>query len=224
MCTIGGMSNVYKVSFGEFPVRFVRVGSEVYVSRNDLYAALVDCFVLHAKDMTVEMLDGGLSLLGDSQDKRAVVLGQSEIGPAIHFHAVGNLLDSLSSLTDVDSDALRESSFRTHAVFKWYVATMPAVDSFFGRTFSDTLDSVRTRLDRLLPALIVNVTHGEGMFTAECDALHLVTEAATFEELTAKVWELAPEMIEANDLDIPEDSLRLQFEYAESFSQHRIAL
>ena len=46
----------------------------------------------------------------------------------------------------------------------------------------------------------VEVTHGDGMFTAECGALHLVTEANTFEALTERVWQLAPDMIEANEL------------------------
>lgn len=70
----------------------------------------------------------------------------------------------------------------------------------------------------------VEVTHGDGMFTAECDALHLVTEADTFEALTERVWELAPDMIEANELGIDPDSLRLNFKFVQSAHDHRRAM
>ena len=48
------------------------------------------------------------------------------------------------------------------------------------------------------------------MFTAECDKLHLVTEADTFEALTERVWELAPDMIETNELGIDPHGTRLR--------------
>lgn len=61
--------------------------------------------------------------------------------------------------------------------------------------------------------LTVTVTYGEGMFTAVCNALHLVTEAETFEALTNRVWAVAPDMIEANELDIAPETLRLRFQF-----------
>lgn len=64
--------------------------------------------------------------------------------------------------------------------------------------------------------LTVTVTHGEGVYTAECDALHLVTEAKTFETLTARVWELAPDMIDANNLSFDPKSLLFNFEFSQS--------
>lgn len=70
----------------------------------------------------------------------------------------------------------------------------------------------------------VEVTHGDGMFTAECDVLHLVTEADTFEALTERVWELAPDMIEANELGIDPDSLRLNFKFVQSAHDHCLAM
>lgn len=71
---------------------------------------------------------------------------------------------------------------------------------------------------------MVEVTQGEGMFTAECDALHLVTEDSTFEALTARVWELASDMIAANGLDVDVDSLRLHFNFEQSAHDIRLAM
>ena len=70
----------------------------------------------------------------------------------------------------------------------------------------------------------VEVTHGEGMFTAECEALHLVTEADTFEALTERVWKLAPDMIDANELGIDPASLRLNFKFVQSAHDHLLAM
>lgn len=72
--------------------------------------------------------------------------------------------------------------------------------------------------------LSVTVTHSEGVYTAECDALHLVTEAKTFETLTARVWELAPDMIEANDLSIDPKFLLFNFEFIQSADEQLLAL
>jgi|GEM_PF-2429805 hypothetical protein len=53
------------------------------------------------------------------------------------------------------------------------------------------------------PTYPVIVTHGDGMYTAGCEALSLVMEAKTFEEeLTERVRELAPDMIQVNDFSI----------------------
>lgn len=78
--------------------------------------------------------------------------------------------------------------------------------------------------DRDDQTVVVDVTFADGMFTAECTALHLVTEAVTFEALTERVWELAPDMIDANNLDISPDSLRLSFMFEQSAQDHRLAL
>lgn len=46
--------------------------------------------------------------------------------------------------------------------------------------------------------LTVNVSVCEGIWTAECDALGLVTEAQNYEELTHRALEIAPELAELN--------------------------
>lgn len=64
---------------------------------------------------------------------------------------------------------------------------------------------------------VVNVTHEEGMWIAECDELGLVTEAESYEALTVRAWEAAPELVELNGLPVEPGDLRLLFQHCESF-------
>ncbi|MFM2397507.1 MAG: hypothetical protein RLZZ144_757 [Pseudomonadota bacterium] len=70
----------------------------------------------------------------------------------------------------------------------------------------------------------VIITHGEGVYTAECEDLHLVTEAKTFEELTARVWEVAPDVIEANGLDIDPRTMHFKFNFIQSADDQSLAM
>ena len=49
--------------------------------------------------------------------------------------------------------------------------------------------------------LTVNVSECEGIWTAECNALGLVTEAQSYEELTRRALEIAPELAELNNVE-----------------------
>ncbi|WP_431612837.1 DUF1902 domain-containing protein [Enterobacter chengduensis] len=71
----------------------------------------------------------------------------------------------------------------------------------------------------------VNVCHDhhENVWVAECDALGLVTEAATYEELTERVWEVAPELYELNGFGGNPSRISLSFNQEQSYSD-RIAL
>jgi hypothetical protein len=62
--------------------------------------------------------------------------------------------------------------------------------------------------------LIVSVTHEDGYYTAVCDALHLVTEARTLDELNDRIWALVPELVELNGLPMKTDSLHLHLDVA----------
>ena len=62
------------------------------------------------------------------------------------------------------------------------------------------------------------------MWVAECDGLHIVTEAPTYDALIDRVWELVPDMIEANNLGIPPEAVRLRFEFEDSAGDRRVAL
>ncbi|KMJ45439.1 DUF1902 domain-containing protein [Xenorhabdus khoisanae] len=71
-------------------------------------------------------------------------------------------------------------------------------------------------------AFVVNVIHDD-MWVAECDELGLVTEAKTYDELTEKVWEIAPELYEINGMGDQSEVIRLKF-IQEQSSDSRVAL
>ncbi|KER03391.1 MULTISPECIES: DUF1902 domain-containing protein [Photorhabdus] len=69
---------------------------------------------------------------------------------------------------------------------------------------------------------VVRVTH-DGVWIAECDELGLVTEAKSYDELTERVWEIAPELYELNRLGNYPDGMRISFVQEQSYDS-RIAL
>ena len=71
----------------------------------------------------------------------------------------------------------------------------------------------------------VNVCHDheDNVWVTQCDALGLVTEAATYEELTERVWEIAPELYVMNGLGSNPARISLSFNQEQSYSD-RIAL
>jgi hypothetical protein len=62
----------------------------------------------------------------------------------------------------------------------------------------------------------IQVTEHNGVWVAECDAIGLVTEADSFEELTRRAWEIAPELAELNGYPLQPGMLRLRFEHVET--------
>ncbi|EAQ6362744.1 hypothetical protein DOH76_12200 [Salmonella enterica subsp. enterica serovar Oranienburg] len=71
----------------------------------------------------------------------------------------------------------------------------------------------------------VKVCHDydENVWVAECDALGLVTEANTYEDLTKRVWEIAPELYELNGFGGNPARIHLLFTQEQSWSD-RMAL
>ncbi|MBU0500936.1 MAG: DUF1902 domain-containing protein [Gammaproteobacteria bacterium] len=65
--------------------------------------------------------------------------------------------------------------------------------------------------------LAVNVTRDGEMWIAECDELGLVTEAESYESLTARAWEIAPELAELDGISVGLEGLSLLFQHYESF-------
>jgi hypothetical protein len=53
--------------------------------------------------------------------------------------------------------------------------------------------------------------HKDNVWIAQCDALGLVTEAATYEELTGRVWEIAPELYGMNGFTNNPSQIGLSF-------------
>jgi hypothetical protein len=71
----------------------------------------------------------------------------------------------------------------------------------------------------------VTVIHDpdDGMWIAVCDEIGVVTEAETYESLTWRVWEIAPELAVANGFNVTEETMRLNFQHTETVAD-RIAL
>lgn len=63
---------------------------------------------------------------------------------------------------------------------------------------------------------IVNVCVYEGVWTAECDTLGLVTEAESYEQLIKRALEIAPELAELNAINIKPEAIKLRFLYEQS--------
>jgi hypothetical protein len=63
--------------------------------------------------------------------------------------------------------------------------------------------------ENLNSAFTVTVSVCDGIWTAECDALGLVTEAESYEALTDRAREIAPELAELNNLGV--GVVRLRF-------------
>ncbi|SFM56311.1 DUF1902 domain-containing protein [Nitrosomonas communis] len=61
---------------------------------------------------------------------------------------------------------------------------------------------------------IVKVSHDyeSGMWIAVCDEIGLATESETYEGLTERVWEIAPEIAAENDIDVSIDSMIISFQ------------
>ncbi|WP_118984367.1 DUF1902 domain-containing protein [Photorhabdus sp. CRCIA-P01] len=71
-------------------------------------------------------------------------------------------------------------------------------------------------------SFVVKVTHDD-VWIAECDELGLVTEAKSYDELTERVWEIAPELYELNELGSNPDGMKISFVQEQSYDS-RMAL
>lgn len=215
--------NTFQASFGDIPVRFVLIDGILHVSKADLYSILHECHTKAGREVFAAMFEAGLSFMGDAEDRKAAIIGESEIGQAVHFHAAGNLIFSISELTHADNKELRESSFRVNALLRWYASTLPAVHEHFNVEVKEVLKTVANRLDRIDPPLVVDVFYEDGIYTAQCDEIGLVTEEKTYEALTERVWEIAPELVEDNAPTVSIDNIRIRFQEVQTASSHRLA-
>ena len=187
------MNKIYPAKFGEKTVRFVlpKDSIDVFVCQQDILAILKDSCTPDIFPVFDPIFNQAIADFADEKDRRAAILELKTIGRVVHAHAMSNILDVLGDLASND----------------------------FGLSLMDTMTSVKSRLDRVNPPHIVNVSHEDNMWIAECDTFGLVTEAATYDQLTERVWELVPDMIEANGLEIDAESIRLSFQHIETASR-----
>ena len=66
---------------------------------------------------------------------------------------------------------------------------------------------------------VIDVSVCDGVWTAECDELGLVTEAASYDELTERAGAIAPELAELNHVALDSDCIRLRFSHEQSFNR-----
>lgn len=71
----------------------------------------------------------------------------------------------------------------------------------------------------------VNVSHDteSGMWIALCDEIGLATESETYEGLTERVWETAPEIATENGFEIDTETLRIKFQQIQTAGE-RVSL
>ena len=71
------------------------------------------------------------------------------------------------------------------------------------------------------PYYQVDVSCSNGVWTAVCDKLGLVTEADKYEDLIDRAWDIAEELYVENGLGSDTDALRLSFIHAQD-SRYRM--
>ncbi|MCC8375112.1 MULTISPECIES: DUF1902 domain-containing protein [Photorhabdus] len=71
-------------------------------------------------------------------------------------------------------------------------------------------------------SFVVKITHDD-VWIAECDELGLVTEAKSYDELTERVWEIAPELYELNEFGSNPDGMKISFVQEQAYDS-RMAL
>lgn len=217
------MNKIFTANFDGIDVRFVNIDDDVFVSQGDFVNAARKCMTDDMKHLADMIVSGGVKIIGDGLDSRSAILGDSVIGPAVHFHALGNFITSFVELSDVDNPSLRESCYRMNSLLQWYSLSLTEADNFFGRGVDDLLSSVKRRLDRINTPYKVDVFHDSEVWVATCDELGLVTEAPDYESLTKRVWEVAEDLLEANEIGQEVESLRLSFVQTQA-SENRMAL
>ena len=72
----------------------------------------------------------------------------------------------------------------------------------------------------------VAVTHDaeSGMWVGECEELCAATEAPTFEDLTRRMWLIAPEMAMENGLNVRAENMHLLFQHEQATAPELQAL
>jgi len=217
------MSKIFIANFDGIEVRFVNIEEDVFVSQSDFIQAARKCMTDDMKHLADLIVSGGVKLMGDGQDSRSVILGDSVIGPAIHFHALGNFITSFVELSDAGNPSLRESCYRMNSLLQWYSIALSDADAYFGRGVEELISSVKRRLDRISVPYTVEVIHDSQVWVATCDELGLVTEAPDYESLTERVWEIAGDLLDENGIDQDIEHLRLSFVQTQA-ADNRMAL
>lgn len=212
------MHKLYTAHFENNVARFVLTNKskDVFVSKKDISNILLSVCTPDFKPIFSGFFDSIVRDFLDTYDKRGAVIEIDTIGPVVHFHAIGNILHILGDLHSVSQTSrFKENSFRFNTVSKWYLQASIEATNELDLSLQDFLISVKNRLDRYNPPFVVSVSHIDGIWIAENDDLGLVTEAKSYDDLTERVWEIAPELAELNELDVNAEDMRISFQHLE---------
>lgn len=212
------MHKLYTAHFENNVARFVLTNEskDVFVSKKDISNILLSVCTPDFKPIFSGFFDSIVRDFLDTYDKRGAVIEIDTIGPVVHFHAIGNILHILGDLHSVSQTSrFKENSFRFNTVSKWYLQASIEATNELDLSLQDFLISVKNRLDRYNPPFVVSVSHIDGIWIAENDDLGLVTEAKSYDDLTERVWEIAPELAELNELDVNAEDMRISFQHLE---------
>lgn len=212
------MHKLYTAHFENNVARFVLTNKskDVFVSKKDISNILLSVCTPDFKPIFSGFFDSIVRDFLDTYDKRGAVIEIDTIGPVVHFHAIGNILHILGDLHSVSQTSrFKENSFRFNTVSKWYLQASIEATNELDLSLQDFLISVKNRLDRYNPPFVVSVSHIDGIWIAENDDLGLVTEAKSYDDLTERVWEIAPELAELNEIDVNAEDMRISFQHLE---------
>ena len=212
------MHRLYTAHFENNVARFVLTNEskDVFVSKKDISNILLSVCTPDFKPIFSGFFDSIVRDFLDTYDKRGAVIEIDTIGPVVHFHAIGNILHILGDLHSVSqASRFKENSFRFNTVSKWYIQASIEATNELDLSLQDFLISVKNRLDRYNPPFVVSVSHIDGIWIAENDDLGLVTVAKSYDDLTERVWEIAPELAELNELDVDVEDMRISFQHLE---------
>lgn len=217
------MNTIYTAHLKNHPVRFVLKDGVLHISRSDFDAVASTCFVGGDEAVVKRVLDGGFRKLGVSEDVRSSVVGDDEIGAVVHWHLAGTVLHSMNEFGREQGGVYRETGVNALNLCMDLIALSRKANEYFGVDDAAVIYGVLERIERVAPPINVVVTEHDGWYVAECDDLHLVTEAQSMEELAERAWELVPDLIELNGLDIDPHNVRLSFNLLQEAPSQRMA-
>lgn len=218
------MSTIYTARFDKLTVRFVsNAGRILCVSKADMVELAASVADPDSRAIFRQLFEKGIRDVLDQGDVRSGILGDAAIGPVLHHVSAGSLIHLWANMPANSPQPLLEYSRRMNTVLDWYIANIEVASKALGLTWEDNMNAAIERMDRANPPLTVTVTHADGHYTAECDALHLVAEAPSLDELTETAWSLVPDLIELNALPYNAEHLRLRFDLVQQ-APHRLAL
>lgn len=213
--------------FGEINVRFcyepkLRI---CYVCKGDILDSIVSLSDLEAQTVVRYIFENGIKDFIDADEKKSLIIDKNEIGLCLDVYSIGSLMHVISEMHDEPqaNDILRETSFRMNALLTWFTEAVTQAGNEFGVEIMDILTAVKMHLDKVNPAFQVEVTQDGDLWIAECDALGIVTEAESFEELESNTWGLVPDLVALNQVDINPDDVRLSFTHTVTAKAQRAA-